>query len=81
MVKATTTAYQQKFEDKTEALRAKSGAIDELAESGVLNLEIDGKDDISRELDKLSANAEVESELAALKASASEKQSLPEGHS
>ena len=75
------TLSVERAEDKTEALRAKSGAIDELAESGVLNLEIDGKDDISRELDKFSANAEVESELAALKASASEKKSLPEGQS
>ncbi|MDP7579026.1 MAG: PspA/IM30 family protein [SAR202 cluster bacterium] len=75
------TLSVERAEDKTEALRAKSGAIDELAESGVLNMDIDGKDDISRELDKLSANAEVENELAALKASVSEKKSLPEGQS
>ena len=68
-------------EDKTEALKAKAGAIDELAASGVLDMEIDGKDDISRELDQLSASAGVESELAALKASVSDKKSLPEGQS
>ena len=73
----------ERAEDKTESLRAKAGAIDELAASGVLDLEVGGKDDISRELDKLSASAGVESELAALRAGlpSGEKKSLPEGQS
>lgn len=75
------TLSVERAEDKTEALKAKSGAIDELVESGVLNFDIDGKDDISRELDKLSTNADVENELAALKASVSGKKSLSEGQS
>ena len=75
------TLAVERAEDKTEALRARAGAIDELAASGVLNLEIDGKDDISRELDQLSASAGVESELAALKAGASDKKALTEGRS
>lgn len=75
------TLAVERAEDKTEALKAKAGAIDELAASGVLDMEIDGKDDISRELDQLSASAGVESELAALKASVSDKKSLPEGQS
>ena len=75
------TLAVERAEDKTEALKAKAGALDELAASGVLDMEIDGKDDISRELDQLSASAGVESELAALKASVSDKKSLPEGQS
>ena len=73
----------ERAEDKTESLRAKAGAIDELAASGVLDLEVGDKDDISRELDKLSASAGVESELAALRAGlpSGEKKSLPEGQS
>ena len=73
----------ERAEDKTESLRAKAGAIDELAASGVLDLEVGGKDDISRELDKLSASAGVESELAALRAGlpSADKKSLPEGQS
>lgn len=71
----------ERAEDKTEALKAKAGAIDELAASGVLDMDIDGKDDISRELEQLSASAGVESELAALKASVSDKKSLPGGQS
>ena len=75
------TLSVERAEDKTEALKAKAGAIDELAASGVLDMDIDGKDDISRELDQLSASAGVESELAALKASVSDKKSLPAGQS
>ena len=78
------TLAVERAEDKTEALRAKAGAIDELAASGVLDLEIGGsrQDDISRELDKLSASSGVESELAALKAGvSSDKKALPEGQS
>ena len=75
------TLAVERAEDKTEALRARAGAIDELAASGVLDLEIDGKDDISRELDQLSASAGVESELAALKAGTADKKALPGGKS
>ena len=73
----------ERAEDKTESLRAKAGAIDELVASGVLDIEGGGQDDISRELDKLSASAGVESELAALRAGlpSGEKKSLPEGQS
>ena len=76
------TLAVERAEDKTEKLRAKAGAIDELAESGVLELDIGGggKDEITRELEQLSASAGVESELAALKASV-DKKSLPEGQS
>ena len=74
----------ERAEEKTEKLRAKAGAIDELAEAGVLDDPISGsKDDLSRQLEKISASANVDSELQALKAdlSAGEKKSLPEGQS
>ena len=60
----------ERAEDKTHALRAKAGAIDELAESGVLNLDMAlgaGGDSLSRELAQISAEQNVESELAALR--------------
>ena len=59
----------ERAEDKTHALRAKAGAIDELAESGVLNLDmaLGGGDSLSRELAQISAEQNVESELAALR--------------
>ena len=72
----------ERAEGKTETLRAKAGAIDELAEAGVLDDPMGGKDDLSRQLDDMSATASVESELAALKGAlppGEEKKSLPEG--
>ena len=60
----------ERAEHKTESMKARAGAIDELAAAGVLNDPLGGgQDDIDRELSKLSASAGVESELAALKAS------------
>ena len=62
----------ERAEDKTQTLRAKAGAIDELAESGVLNLDmaLGGGDSLSRELAQISAEQNVESELAALRGAA-----------
>ena len=60
----------ERAEHKTESMKARAGAIDELAAAGVLDDPLGGgQDDIDRELSKLSASAGVESELAALKAS------------
>ena len=59
----------ERAEDKTQTLRAKAGAIDELAEAGVLNLDmaLGGGDSLSRELAQISAEQNVEAELAALR--------------
>ncbi len=71
----------ERAETKTENMRARAGAIDELAAAGVLDDPVGGSnDDISRELDKISASTNVEVELAALKASTAKK-SLPGGRS
>ncbi len=64
----------ERAETKTDQMRARAGAIDELASVGVLDdFTGSGKDDISRELEKMATEQNVESELAALKASSSSK--------
>ena len=71
----------ERAENKTENMRARAGAIDELVEAGVLDDPVGGsKDDISRELEKLTSATNVEVELAALKAGTAKK-SLPGGRS
>ena len=57
----------QRAENKTDQMRAKAGAIDELVESGVLDDITGPRDDIDRELAQISTSSTVESELAALK--------------
>ena len=74
----------ERAEGKTETMRAKAGAIDELVATGVLDDPTGGgTDDVSRQLEQLSSSASVEAELAALKGSlpSGEKKSLPEGQS
>ena len=59
----------ERAESKTESMRARASAIDELASAGVLNdVAGDSKDDITRELEKMSVSSSAETELAALKA-------------
>jgi phage shock protein A len=59
----------ERAEQKTETMRARAGAIDELAEAGVLTDGLGGnEDDLDKQLNQISASAGVESELAALKA-------------
>ena len=72
----------ERAEGKTETLRAKAGAIDELAELGVLD-DVSGTagDPLSRELEQLTASQNVEDELAALRGGPSpdDKKALPGG--
>ena len=71
----------ERAESKTENMRAKAGAIDELAEAGVLE-DFSGWDDaVGRELAQLTADQNVEDELATLRNSLTSggKKSLPEG--
>jgi len=58
----------QRAEDKTAQLQARAGAIDELIASGALD-DASGtsKDALTAELERLSADSDVESELAKLK--------------
>ena len=55
-------------EDKTEKMQAKSQALDEMIDSGVLTDYTRDKDDIERELEKVSVQGSVEEELAKIKA-------------
>ena len=71
----------ERAENKTEQLRARAGAIDELAATGMLE-DFSGREDpLGRELAKLSASQNVDDELASLKASlpAGERKALSEG--
>ena len=55
-------------EDKTEKMRAKSQALDEMIDSGVLTDYTSSKSDIDRELEKVSMKGSVDEELAKIKA-------------
>jgi len=57
----------QRAEDKTAQMQARAGAIDELMASGALDDVGGRRDDIQAELDQLSANSDVESELRRLR--------------
>lgn len=58
----------ERAEQKTEQMKTRAAAIDELADSGILvDLTSPGQDALSRELTQLSAEQNVDRELAALK--------------
>jgi phage shock protein A len=57
----------ERAESKTETMRARAGAIDELLESGALTDVTDGRDAIDRELDQLSVSSGVDAELERLR--------------
>ncbi len=70
----------ERAENKTEQMRARAGAIDELASAGVLDDFTGPQDDISRELEALTSSQNVEDELRALKSGRpSEERMLPPG--
>jgi phage shock protein A len=53
---------------KVENMQARAGAVDELLDSGALNSPLEGpKDDIQAELDRMSSDSDVDTELAKLK--------------
>jgi phage shock protein A len=70
----------QRAEDKTLQMQARAGAVDELIASGALDdaSSVNRGDDISRELDSMSSQADVEAELAALKGSSPAAIDAPE---
>lgn len=57
----------ERAESKTETMRARAGAIDELLESGALTDVTDGRDAIDRELEQLSVAGGVDAELERLR--------------
>jgi phage shock protein A len=77
-------AALQRAQDKIAAMQARAAATDELLQSGVLEDVGGDTDDIQHELDEAGANAQVDKELAALKAqqqldSGEAKPELPSG--
>jgi phage shock protein A len=57
-----------KAEEKTEKMKAKSGALDEMISSGVLTDYTTDKDSIEKELEQVTLKGSVDEELAKLKA-------------
>jgi phage shock protein A len=57
----------QRAEEKTEDMKARSAALDELLEAGTLEDFTGGEDDIEKELAMISATSNIESELESLK--------------
>ena len=58
----------QRAQDKTETMKARASALDELVEAGTLEDGTGGtKDDIDRELSKIKSKGEVDAQLEALK--------------
>jgi phage shock protein A len=60
-------------EDKTEKMKAKSQALDDMIDSGSLTDYSSGKDDIEKELEESSIKDSVDQELAKLKAEKARK--------
>ncbi len=58
----------QRAQDKTENMKARAAAVDELVEAGTLDDVMGGsKDDIDRELSKIKSKGEVDAQLEELK--------------
>src|SRR3990172_4255615 len=58
----------QRAQDKTEEMKARSSALDELVEAGTLEDVTGGtKDDIDRELSKIKSRSDVDAQLESLK--------------
>ena len=64
----------ERAENKTEEMKARADAIDELMETGTLEDLTGSRDEIDRELSKISTQTNVESELTRLKAEAGKGQ-------
>jgi len=68
----------QRAQDKIANMQARAGAVDELLQSGVLEDVGGDTDDIQKELDEAGTAADVDKELAALKAQIGSSPAPPE---
>ena len=68
----------RRAQDKIAVMQARAGALDELLQSGVLEDVGGDTDDIQKELDEAGTSADVDNELAALKAQIGPASSPPE---
>ena len=57
----------QRAQDKTEQMQARAAAVDELVETGALEDWTSGETSLDRELAQISAQSQVDDELAKLK--------------
>jgi phage shock protein A len=73
-----TGADIQRAQDKIATMQAHAEAVDELLQSGVLEDVGGNTDDIQKELDEAGTNAQVDSELTALKAQIAAPAAPPE---
>jgi phage shock protein A len=71
-------AALQRAQDKIALMQARASATDELLQSGVLEDVGGSTDDIQHELDQASASAQVDQQLAALKAQIASAPQTPE---
>lgn len=71
-------AALERAQDKIANMQARAGALDELLQSGVLEDVGGGTDDIQKELDEAGSSADVDRELAALKAQVGPGSPAPE---
>jgi len=71
-------AALQRAQDKIASMQARAGALDELLQSGVLEDVGGSTDDIQQELDEAGTAADVDNELAAMKAEIGPGSSPPE---
>jgi phage shock protein A len=71
-------AALQRAQDKIATMQARAGALDELLQSGVLEDVGGDTDDIQKELDEAGSSADVDRELAALKAQIGPASPTPE---
>src|SRR5437868_9012731 len=71
-------AALQRAQDKIATMQARAGALDELLQSGVLEDVGDSTDDIQQELDEAGTSADVDRELAAMKAEIGPASTPPE---
>jgi phage shock protein A len=71
-------AALQRAQDKISTMQARAGALDELLQSGVLEDVGGDTDDIQQELDEAGTSADVDNELAAMKAELGAGSKAPE---
>jgi phage shock protein A len=71
-------AALDRAQDKIATMQARAGALDELLQSGVLEDVGGSTDDIQKELDEAGTAADVDHELAALKAEVGPASAPPE---
>jgi len=71
-------AALQRAQDKIATMQARAGALDELLQSGVLEDVGGDTDDIQQELDEAGTSADVDHELAAMKAELGAGSKAPE---